>query len=106
LAKSSVAIYANKAPQTTGPAFQQYDLTRDGTGLFLEVPKMANPTTAGTPATPNRLLTVKELAAHLSVAPSFIYRITTEERIPVIRIAGALRFDLSKVMAKLEGGAE
>jgi excisionase family DNA binding protein len=61
---------------------------------------------AGTPATPNRLLTVKELAAHLSVAPSFIYRITTEERIPVIRIAGALRFDLSKVMAKLEGGAE
>lgn len=42
-------------------------------------------------------LTVKELAAILSVAPLTIYRMVQENQLQYVRVRGALRFDPSEI---------
>jgi excisionase family DNA binding protein len=45
-----------------------------------------------------RLLTVKELAEHLSLAPSWIYSRTRTGEIPTVRAGKYCRFSLEEVM--------
>ena len=46
-----------------------------------------------------RIVTVKELADILGVRPARIYRWSSEGRIPKLKIANCLRFDVDEVLA-------
>lgn len=49
------------------------------------------------------LLTAAELAAHLSVPVGYVYRLTSERRIPVVKLGHrTVRYDLEQVIAALD----
>ena len=51
------------------------------------------------------MITKKELSEHLSVSSRLITRLMADDKIPYVKVgATAVRFDLQKVLAALEGG--
>lgn len=49
------------------------------------------------PRDPDRILTVREVAAYLQVHPSTIYRLLREKKIPAWKIGSDWRFNLSLI---------
>ena len=49
-------------------------------------------------ATENRLLTAHELADAVGVSLSTVRRMTRDGQIPVVRLRGAIRYDLASVV--------
>jgi Helix-turn-helix domain len=74
------------------PAGSSMTLPRDWVLARLTESASAEPQTASSPAPSSALLTVKQAAAQLSVAPSFVYRRASQ--LPfVVRVGRALRVD-------------
>lgn len=49
------------------------------------------------PAAPDRLLTVREIASWLNMAPKTVYEWAAAGRIPCLRLGGRLRFEASEI---------